>query len=55
MIEMTSEEKMVLIRDKAEILTQSGFGRNDPSGNDVIVLAERIIELAKSIPDKDRQ
>ena len=49
----TSEEKFVLVRAAAQKIAMAGIYLNGMGKEDVIYTAERIMELAKSIPDSD--
>lgn len=47
---MTSSEKFSLIRHHGESLARSGLGIPATKRGDVVESAQRILELAKSIP-----
>lgn len=50
---LTTGEKFVLIRGHGDDLSRTGSGIAMPRKSDVIESAQRIIELAKSIPKSE--
>lgn len=46
-------DKFVLIRHHAEVMTMTGVGAPMTKRSDVLYSAQRIIELAKSIPKSE--
>ena len=52
-MELTPNEKFILIRNAAAMIGNLGIYANGLSRNDILHGAERIIELVKSIPASD--